>query len=255
MKTLSLTALLSILIAFAAALAQTTYASEDEQEPLESTQLAQHLGSEKESPFELDPVEVTNGSLTFEEELTLRIVRQAFNEVPSNKRKDKDKWLCWTEKPVGSRISRLGCARNGDVWAMRPDNSAVGELSTRKSPQAAVGYGQIMVASRPVSEGRLKKILASLPGNAAYDREFIDMALAGKKKPPRGVPAEEEMDQFAKAWLKVDRLHKKGKSEDIQIAAINDENLSLQRYNQIAELTETYASIKSDIAARVKRLR
>ncbi len=240
------------LVILSGALLQVQPCYAGEAESPEDTQLVKHLEAETESPFELDPLEVNRGQLSFEEELTLRIVRQAFNETPSNKQADRDKWLCWTEQPVGSRLYKLGCARNGDVWALRPQDLRSGNNLELTSPRA--GYGKIMVASRKVSPGKLKKIFAALPGSAAYDKEFINMALTGKK-PPRNVPTEEESEQFAKAWIKVERLHKRGKSENIQITAIKAEGMSLKRYNQIAGLTETYGSIKKDIAARVKLLR
>ncbi len=227
--------------------------SKEERQQLADTKLAHQFEDEENSPFELDPIAVTRGDLSFDEELTLRIVRQAFKEVPSNKQKDRDKLLCWIEKPVGSRLSKLGCARNGDVWALRPDKLSGGNI-LQTAKHAAVGYGEIMVASRPMGRVKLKRILAALPGTDAFDKEFIELAVKGVK-PPRDIPSEEEMKKFAKAWLEVKRLHQQRKPEDVQIAAINAENLTLKRYNQIAELTETYQSIKKDIASRVKLIR
>lgn len=246
-----------VLVAFLLAVSCNSIAAEnlskEERQQLADTKLAQQFEDEENSPFELDPIAVTRGDLSFDEELTLRIVRQAFNEVPSNKQKDIDKLLCWIEKPIGSRISKLGCARNGDVWALRPDNLIGGNL-LQTAKYAAVGYGEIMIASRPMGRVKLKRILAALPGTDAFDKEFIDLAVKGVK-PPRDIPNEKEMEQFAKAWLEVKRLHKQRKSEDTQIAAINAENLTLKRYNRIAELTETYKSIKKDIASQVELIR
>ncbi len=204
-------------------------------------------------PFELDPIEVTLGKISFEEELTLRIVRQGFKERASNRQEDRDKVVCWLSKPTGSRLSQLDCARNGDVWASRPDNMRGVGISNR-TKYSGMGYGDFMIASRPITRGKLETILAALPGSDAYDKEFIKIALAGDK-PPRDIPNEKEIEQFAKAWVEVGRLNKQGKSEDIQVAAITAENLTLKRYNRIAELSETYASLKEDIASRVKQLR
>ncbi len=248
METKSLVALALVLSGI---IITTQTSNADEAKQLNDSASAKHF--ESESAFELEPIEVTRGNISFEEELTLRIVRQAFKEVPSNKREDIDKLLCWLEKPVGSRISRLGCARNGDVWALRPDNTLDGSMLLSSRYKGA-GYGEFMIASRPMTRGRLKKILAALPGTDSFDKEFIAMAINGDK-PPRNAPTEQEIDQFAKAWLQIKRLNKRGKSEDIQIAAINTEGLTLKRYNQIAELTETYKSIKKDISTQVKLFR
>ncbi len=217
------------------------------------TNIAQQIGAEENEPFELDPIAVTRGEITFAEELTLRIVRQGFKEVPSNKRKDIDKMVCWISRPVGSRLSQLDCARNGDIWASRPDNMR-GIGRSNNAQYSAVGYGEFMIASHPITRGKLERILDALPGSDGFDKEFIDLAIKGAK-PPRDLPNEEEIEKFTKAYVEINRLNKQGKSEDIQVAAIKAENLTLKRYNRIADLTETYASLKKDIADRVKLLR
>ncbi len=227
--------------------------NEEQLGQLSGAKSADQLESKKSDPFELDPIEVTRGNLSFEEELTLRIVRQGFNEIASNKRKDIDKIVCWMSKPVGSRLSELSCARNGDVWASRPDNMR-GVGSANSAQYSAVGYGKFMIASHPIARGKLKRILNALSGSDAFDKEFIGLAVKGVK-PPRDIPNEEEIERFTKAYVEVNRLSKQGKSEDAQVVAITTENLTLKRYNRIAELIETYASLKEDVASRVKLLR
>lgn len=194
--------------------------------------------------LELDPIEVTGEGWSFEQEVTLRLIRQAYDKPKSMRKEDKDNWVCWIDDATGSHLSYLGCARNGDLWALNPDQG-IGRY-----PTGEAGYGRIQVSSRPVNKWKLEKALGTLPGNAEFDHEFTQMVLAGER-PPRDIPDEEEIEQFARAYQEVSRLARRGASEDRQIRAITDEGLTLTRYNRIAELTEVFESIKQTIAEQL----
>ncbi len=210
---------------------------------------AEELEGAERSPLVLDTVSVTGQAMEFKQEVAMRIVRQAYNSPRSDRHEDIDKWVCWLEKPTGSNFNRLGCARNGDIWALRPDPGGNFARSFGKA-----GYGSIMVTERPVNRAKLERALRSLPGSGDFDQEFLSMVMAGGQ-PPRDIPDDDEMDQFAQAWLTVDKLFKAGKSEERQIAAIDNEGLTLKRYNRIAELVEIYQSIENEIDQRLKKFR
>jgi hypothetical protein len=198
-----------------------------------------------ESPLELDDLEVSGTSLSFRQEFTLRMLRSSLGKPRSRKQEDKDDWVCWIQKPTGSSLGYLNCARNGDLWAREPAFALLGPTA----PMA--GYGTILRSSRPVNSAKLKQVLAQLEGPEGLDQEFVAMALQGRQ-PPRDIPSEQELEQFAEAYRAVTRLQARGRSESAQIRAIEDKGLSLEQYNHIAGLTETYRSIKEDIAARLE---
>jgi hypothetical protein len=209
----------------------------------------EELEGAEESPLELDPVEVVGQSLDFRQEVALRVVRQAYGSPRSERHEDRDKWVCWLEKPTGSSFKYLGCARNGDIWALRPDPQ-----NRFGAPARTAGYGKIMRSTKPVNRAKLERALAALPGSNEFDEEFLTMVMLGEQ-PPRDIPDEQELDQFARSWVEVGKLLKRGKSEEMQIAAIEKQGLTLKRYNRIAELTEIYQSIENQVDERVKKLR
>jgi hypothetical protein len=209
----------------------------------------EELEGAEESPLELDTVEVVGQSLDFRQEVALRVVRQAYGSPRSERHEDRDKWVCWLEKPTGTSFNYLGCARNGDIWALRPD-----PMNRYGAPSRTAGYGKIMRTTKPVNRTKLERALASLPGSNEFDEEFLTMVMLGDQ-PPRDIPDEQELDQFAQAWVKVGKLNKRGKPESMQISAIEKEGLTLKRYNRIAELTEIYQSVENQVHERVKKLR
>lgn len=210
---------------------------------------AEELEGAEESPLELDPVEVVGESLDFRQEVALRVVRQAYGSPRSERHEDRDKWVCWLEKPTGTSFNYLGCARNGDIWALRPNS-----LNRDYRPARTAGYGKIMRTTKPVNRAKLERALAALPGSNEFDEEFLTMVMLGEQ-PPRDIPDDEELDQFAQAWVKIGKLQKRGKSETMQIEAIEKEGLTLKRYNRIAELTEIYQSVENQVHERVKSSR
>lgn len=196
----------------------------------------------EEKPLELDPIDVTAEGFSLQQEATLRLLRGALNRPKSQDQKDKDVWVCWVDEATGSHLNYLNCARNGDLWALeRPFG-----LSGPTMPSG--GYGTILRSSSPVNRYKLQQALAALEGDEEFDREFVSMVLAGKE-PPRDIPDEEEKAAFARAYKAVERLNRRGASEQRQIMAIEKEGLTLARYNHIASLVETYDSIENDIAA------
>ncbi len=209
---------------------------------------AEELEGAEELPLELDPITVSGMGLSFSQEVALRVVRQAYNSPRSDRREDIDKWVCWLTAPTGSHFKHLSCARNGDIWALRPAQDGRWGQSFGKG-----GYGKIMQTTRYVNRWKLEQALAALPGSSDFDQEFLGMVMAGQK-PPRDIPDDEELDQFANAWLAVGSLHESGQPEQEQIAAIEQQGLSLKRYNRIAELLETYQSVENQVDERIKAL-
>ncbi len=214
---------------------------------------AEELEGAEEIPLELDPVEVTGSDLNFNQEVALRIVRQAYNSPRSDRHEDRDKWVCWLEKPTGTSFNYLGCARNGDIWALRP-SAMPGSPASNFRPTRTAGYGTIMRSTRPVNQWKLEQALASLPGSGDFDEEFTTMVMLGER-PPRDIPNNEEVDQFAKAWIATEELQKAGRPEEDQILAIKAEGLTLKRYNRIAELTEIFQSVENEVDSRINQLR
>lgn len=239
---------LLLLLIFATAFADET-SVEDELVFANEAPSAEELEGAEEVPLELDPISVSGQGLSFQQEVALRVVRQAYKASRSDRREDIDKWVCWLEKPTGSSFNYLGCARNGDIWALRPDFG--GNFA---KPFGMAGYGKIMRTIRPVNRWKLEQALGALSGSTDFDREFLARVMAGEQ-PPRDIPNDQELDQFAKAWLQVGNLNKARKSEALQVAAIDAEGLTLQRYNRIAELVETYQSVENQVDERVKKLR
>jgi len=233
--------LLTGLLASSTALAQDPPVSQEEIE-----------GAETDT-IELDKIEVVSG-ISVQEETALRIIRHALDQPRSRKRKDFDKWVCWLNKPVGTHLNHLHCARNGDLWALKPGREG-GRISGADLNPAPIGdYGRLMVSSRPVNRSKLNRILGQLNGPEGFDEEFVSLVLKGTH-PPRDVPSDEEMDQFAQAWQAVGELELQDATEIQQIEAIRSEGLSLERYNRIATLVEEHPSINKAVATRVTALK
>lgn len=209
---------------------------------------AEELAESGELPLELDPITVSGQGLSFDQEVALRIVRQAYNAPRSDRQEDVDKLVCWLSRPTGSHFKHLSCARNGDIWALRPAHDGRWGRAFGKA-----GYGTILHTTRTVNRYKLEQALAALPGSSDFDQEFIGMVLAGQQ-PGRDIPDDEEIDQFAHAWVQIGKLHKAGRPENEQLAAIEKEGLSIKRYNRIAELIETYQSVENQVDERIKKL-
>ena len=204
------------------------------------------LASAKEEPFELDTLEVTGAGFAFQQEVTLRLLRTALERPKSRSQENRDDWVCWIEESTGSSFNYLNCARNGDLWALeRPFG-----LEGPTIPVA--GYGTILRSSRPVNRWKLQQAMASLNGSPEFDTEFLALALQGQK-PPRDIPDEAELDQFAAAYAAVAALAARGRDEASQIQTIEDLGLTLERYNRIAELTEVYQTLENEVASRLGR--
>lgn len=213
---------------------------------LESAPVSEEaLEGAEEDVFELDTLEVTAEGLSFKQEFTLRMLKSALGKSKSQKQEDRNEWVCWLDKSTGSNFRYLHCARNGDLWALQPTNGLLAP------PPGIGGYGTILRSSRPVNGGKLKLIMAQLNGPEDFDDEFVSLAMQGKQ-PPRDIPSDDELASFAEAYKVVTRMHARGRSEQSQIRAIESRGLTLERYNYIAGLTETYQSIENDIAARLE---
>lgn len=234
--------LLFLLVSFSASAAKAPSA-----EDLENAEI---VPLDDELPLELDPVSVVGMGFSLKQEAALRMVRQALARHKSTKREDKDVMVCWFDRSVGSHRTYLFCARNGDIWALRPD-SMFGSLIS--APAWMPGYGKIMQSRSATNKHKLNKIFANLPGSADLDNEFVAMTLAGES-PPRDIPSDEALDDFARAYHAVDVLHRSGASDDDQIAAIEAEGLTLKSYNRLIDLMEHYQSLKKQVAERLEVL-
>ena len=205
----------------------------------------EELTGAQEAPLEFGEMVVTGHQFTFEQELAFRLVRYALKTPRSDKREDRDVWVCWHERGTGSRLRYLSCARNGDLWALRPDRHTLVPANPR------AGYGTIMVSTRPVNKRKFKNMLATMHGSDEFDREFVSMALAGQR-PPRDIPSEDELDRFAQAYRAVADLS--NADDDTLEAAIQGAGLSLGRYNRIVDLLSAYQSIENEVAIRLNSM-
>jgi len=203
----------------------------------------------EEAPIELERILVALPTgLTYEQEVTLRIIRQGYKKKRSNREEDRDVWVCWINH--GSKYLR--CARNGDMWAHRSRFR-----SKYRTPEDEVfrdenGYGLILVTTFPADRRLLEQALASLPGSDAFDVEFIAMAAAGQR-PPLEIPDDEEMDQFAAIWIEIGSIERHVKPGDTRLSVIDAADFSVSRYQHISELIGIYHSIKADLDKRVSK--
>ncbi|NNE06704.1 MAG: hypothetical protein HKN15_13365 [Xanthomonadales bacterium] len=206
--------------------------------------------ADEEDPYLLDTLIVTSEQFTFEQEVALRLVRRALDTPRSHKRKDKDAWVCRFRAPVGRHRKHIECARNGDLMAVS-FNPVYPTYYKDRAPEDQ--FGKIWMSQRAVLEKPFREMLERMPGSADFDREFVALALAGQH-PPRDIPTEEELDDFAATYAAVTRLHDQGASEDAQMKAISDGGFTLARYNRIVDLVEIYQSIENEVARRLARL-
>jgi hypothetical protein len=198
-----------------------------------------------EDVLELDRMSVSGQRISLQKETRLRIVRQGLNEERSRKPEDKDKMLCWLEAPVGTHFKHVTCARNGDLDALRTGGK-MGQIG------GDAGYGRKFFwrSIQADNNATIKSIMADLPEDSYFDKDFAAIASSGGK-PPRDVPQEEELHSFAKAWIKVESLTSQGKPEEDVVAAIEAQGFTLKRYNRVVELTGTYQSIRAKVTELV----
>ena len=97
-------------------------------------------------------------------------------------------------------------------------------------------------------------MLENLPGSDDFDQEFVGLALAGQS-PPRDIPSEAELDAFTEAFKTVGALEKSDGSEQEMIQAIEAQDLSIERYNRLVDLVETFQSIENEVAYRLGTLK
>jgi hypothetical protein len=200
----------------------------------------------KLAPLELEPLVVGSRQITFEQELTFRLVRSALDRPRSQARDRFDEWICWFDRPTGTAHYHLSCARNGDLYALQP--KVAWELSATRGQGS---YGTILTTTRPVNRAALLQALRDLPGTNEFDEEFVTRALQGER-PPRDIPDEDELDRFTIAWTSVARLTREGADDLMLESAITSAGLDVDRYNRIASLTEQYQSIENEVARRLQ---
>ena len=107
---------LALFLALTVAFPRPVMAQDDESgaEDFPSAELS--AAAADEDPLELGDLEIVAEGLSFEQEFTLRLLREALDKPKSQKEEDRDEWVCWVDKATGSRLNYLNCARNGDLW-------------------------------------------------------------------------------------------------------------------------------------------
>lgn len=220
----------------------------------------EEVGQAEADLLDLGRLEVVGQGFSFEQELQLRLVRQALKTPRSEKPEDIDAWVCWYDRPTGTRRKHLYCGRNGDLWALRPstngapgDGSGLTQLVNGPVKHASKKYGTLWVSRFGVYHKRFEETLARLPGSDEFDKEFIALASMGRR-PPRGIPDADELDRFTAAYVQLEALGAAGAPESAQLGAIEAEGLTLVRYNQIVDLISTYQSLMNEVAFRTGRL-
>ena len=198
-----------------------------------------------EDVLELDRMAVTGERISLQKETRLRIVRQAIAEPRSSKPEDKDKMLCWLETPVGTHFQHVTCARNGDLDALR-----MGGKDGQIGGDAGYGRHKFWRSLQADNRATIRSIMADLPDNGYFDRDFAVIASSGGQ-PPRDVPEDEELQRFARAYVQVESLTGQGKPEEEVVAAIEAEGITLKRYNRVVELFGEYQSIKAKVTEYV----
>lgn len=209
---------------------------------------AEKQAATEDAPIELERILVALPTgLTYEQEVTLRIIRQGYKKKRSAHKKDRDVWVCW----IGHGSKFLRCARNGDMWVHRSRFRSKYQRPADEPVRDKDGYGGVLVTTFPADRRWLEQTLAKLPGSDAFDVEFIAMVVAGQH-PPLGIPSDHEMDQFASIWKNIGSLEQHVDPQDARLSVIDDAEFSVIRYQHISELIETYKSIKDELDQRAK---
>ena len=191
-------------------------------------------------PLDLGVMDVRVERWSYEQEMVLRMVRTAFEEPYSVKYKDRNKWRCWIEDATGSRLSRLYCARMGDISARKP-----GEFRT---PWRSAGYGRFLESTKTVNRGVFLELLAELSGDEQFNDEFVRLVTEGGR-PPRHFPREEEIDAFLDAVALVNDAREQAE-ELVEFGEIRGSGIRLSRYNEIAQMMELFPSVKGAVLER-----
>jgi hypothetical protein len=194
-----------------------------------------------EQPLDLGIIEISADRWTYEQEITLRMIREAYGQPRSALAEDRDKWVCWIQDQSLSKFAYLYCARNGDIQSRRPSQRLKGGKWIAEG-----GYGRFLVSTHPVIEHKFEKDLASFRGGDDFNSEFLALVMAGER-PPRKIPNETEMEQFAAAWQELEAMEP-GDSKDAQRSEIIlNQGLTVNRYNQIQTIVDTYKSIRAQL--------
>ena len=190
-----------------------------------------------------DPYYVVDDRLTFEQEVYFRTLRSALRRSPTTMAdpEDADAWSCWVSRGNGALSKEYVLCGGGGAF----------ETSDQWIAGTYWEYRDYRVVSPALRRGELEGIFELLPGPESLDEEFVALAWSGGRT-PRDFPEDDELARFANAYQVVSSLQTNGGSVRAQISAIESRGLTIERYNYIAELTEIYRSIESDIAARLE---
>jgi hypothetical protein len=179
---------------------------------------------------------------TYEQEMSARIIREAY-EVPfSDDPADRDKLRCWVEDRPLSKFGYLYCARMGDIQARRAS-----EVFDRNGLRA-LGYGTFLQSSQLVNPAQFEKILSEFSGNEQFNEEFVELVENGER-PPRYFPSVEEIDQYLLVTKELRALGSEV-SRDVTSELAKKHGLTLGRYDEIAKMIQLFPSVSSAVAAR-----
>jgi hypothetical protein len=194
--------------------------------------------------IDLGILEVAADRWTYDQEIALRMIRQAYGKPRSELEEDRDKWVCWTRAMKKSRQEFLYCARNGDIQARGRKYLANG------GPLVEEGYGGMLKSAAPVFSTKLERNLASIRGSDAFNNEFLELVRAGER-PPRRIPNDTEMQQFAAATKELETAGAVESGSPQRAEIIVKNGLAVHRYNTIQATVDTYTSIRNQYLALI----
>lgn len=205
----------------------------------------------QDNPLNLGILEVREDRWTYDQEVFLRMVRQAFEQPESTLEEDRDKWVCWLQygrNEHGQRRQFLTCARNGDILARSSEFSKDG---IEGNPLLKAGYGTYLRSTERVRRHELEELLNTLRGDDAFNDEFLALVRAGQR-PPRKIPSDAELAQFAAASLELVEVGVSEPDAVTRAEIIKRHGLSVARFDHIGETVAAYATVRGRLAAAVQ---
>lgn len=222
----------------------------------------------------LDPMEVRGRK----EELALRMIKLAYERKPSKRAEDLDKVVCWVDNATGSHLNYLYCGTNRALHRMNAaGRGTLHELirtyhdprigGPREPMTAPPGTNNMIFRSdQAVTRGQIKHVMQKL-GPSEVNREILERVSAGEPMPDN-LPDESEIASFLTAYRDVrqtrarydERLSQAAAGERAALQAeadtrmmeeIREAGLGIDRYNEIAELSERYESLRRHLATRL----
>lgn len=170
-----------------------------------------------------------------------------------------DDVVCEFLRPVGTRFTYVSCREYQDFapGMQATEGGATAELHNRG---AVKGVEPILKADRTivrfrVREPELRAAIAALPGLPEMNRRLVAEGLSDRSV-PEGLPTRDELGRFADATAQIRSIDRRyarrgGGSgwERAVIGAVRDAGFSVDRYNELVDLTnenpELYAFVEN----------